>query len=413
MEKIIGIFQKMSLRKALLSISGIVLILVTLVSVFTIFAVSDVRQDILDTRPITIKNSEMQYKVNLDTEDNSPAYIIEPENYSYGALTTANQIKYIIITFLLAGLPILYVILGSISIVKFYYKVKLSAPLEALKNGIGHIASCNLDFELDYHSEDELGTLCAAFETMRKELCENNQRMWNLLQEQKALTDSISHDLRTPVTVTKGYLEYLTRAMAKNQLTEDTLKLTIQNMNQAVRRLERYVNCIQDVRKMEEIKLEINPVNVREFVSNLENDFTLLAAQHQKKFELDNRLIPEIIHIDKNMLFKILENLLNNALHFSKKSVLLTLTENEEYIIFLMQDDGDGFTPEALGCAASLFYTSVPNSDNFGIGLYICDALCQKAGGSLRLYNGNDTIWGGACVEIKIRKLIPKTDAGI
>lgn len=66
-----------------------------------------------------------------------------------------------------------------------FYRIKLKEPLDALKQGIVHIADNNLSFPIIYQKQDELGQLCGAFEKMRRELLDNNRRMWTLVDERK------------------------------------------------------------------------------------------------------------------------------------------------------------------------------------------------------------------------------------
>ncbi|MGI6061255.1 MAG: ATP-binding protein [Blautia sp.] len=400
MEKLNGMIQKMSLKKALLSISAVSIILIAALSVVTIFLLLNLNQKILNTRPITIRNSDIQYEAGEKEEGDSLQYIVKPDQYVYGKLTAENQLKYNVITFLMAALPVLYVAIGSLAVAVFYYQVKLRVPIETLKRGISHIADQNLDFELHYHAEDELGMLCSTFESMRKELYKNNQRMWEAMQDRKALTASVSHDLRTPITVIKGYLDYLSKTMLREQLTEEVLEMTLHNMMQSTERLERYVSCIHDIEKIEEIEIEKSSVCMKELMSCLEKDFSLMAEQRNITFVLDNKAKQEVIYTDKNMLFKVLENLFNNALRFTRDRILLTITEHEDAIAFVMEDNGNGFSQDELEHAASLFYTSNGNADHFGLGLSICKILCGKLGGSLHLKNSPD----GASVIIKIKK---------
>lgn len=83
-----------------------------------------------------------------------------------------------------------------------------------------HISQQDLDFQIQYTSDDELGQLCDTFEHMKNEIYKSNSKMWNMLQERKALTASVSHDLRTPITVLNGYLDYL-----ENQSKEKLLQM--------------------------------------------------------------------------------------------------------------------------------------------------------------------------------------------
>ncbi len=62
---------------------------------------------------------------------------------------------------------------------------------------------------------------------MRNELIENNQKVWELLDQRKALTASVSHDLRTPITVLKGYLDYLLKNLPEKRVSDDVLLTTL------------------------------------------------------------------------------------------------------------------------------------------------------------------------------------------
>ena len=99
-----------------------------------------------------------------------------------------------------------------------FYRIKLKEPLDALKQGIIHIADNDLSFSMGYQKQDELGQLCGAFEKMRRELLDNNRRMWALVDERKKINASISHDLRTPITVIKGIANIWTGTLAKTYL---------------------------------------------------------------------------------------------------------------------------------------------------------------------------------------------------
>ncbi|MDE7113903.1 MAG: HAMP domain-containing protein, partial [Acetatifactor sp.] len=85
---------------------------------------------------------------------------------------------------------------GIIVAVFFFYKNKLAAPLAELTRATAAIGSQNLDFTINYANRDELGEVCAQVEVMRRQLAENNSRMWKTLEQERALRASIAHDIR-------------------------------------------------------------------------------------------------------------------------------------------------------------------------------------------------------------------------
>ena len=92
-----------------------------------------------------------------------------------------------------------------------------------------------------------MGELCRAMDTMRAALLKNNQETWAMMEERRKLSASIAHDLRTPITVMKGYTEYLSRNVPLGRISEDKLMDTIHNLSLATGRLEQYANQVRDI----------------------------------------------------------------------------------------------------------------------------------------------------------------------
>ena len=98
---------------------------------------------------------------------------------------------------------------GSCAAVFLFYHNKLKRPIEELEQASKKIADNNLDFSITYKNKDEMGTLCAEFERMRQQLVENNRVLWKKIEEEKILRAEIAHDIRSPLSVLKGYQEML------------------------------------------------------------------------------------------------------------------------------------------------------------------------------------------------------------
>lgn len=386
----------MSLKKSLISLAVLCLSVVSVLTVITILTFSNIRQNILDTRPFHISD------YTVETPDkNINGLLVNPKEYSRGNLSPQNQFYYYLVTICMVAFPVVYIVIGSVCMAKFYYRLKIQIPLNNLRKGMEYIVRQDLDFQLEYHSDDELGKLCDTFEYMKNEIYISNRKMWEILQERKALTASVSHDLRTPITVINGYLDYLTKVLKKGTLTETILQSTLSNMTVAVERLERYVDCVKDIQKIEDIEIKKEYLNLKEYVVKITKDFSLLAQQKKISLEIQNLIKTKNIETDKYMLSKVLENLFDNALRFSVNRIIFTISEDEDYLLFSFQDDGKGFTEEELTSATSFFYSSPTNKGNFGIGLSISRILCEKLGGILRLENMPDH---GANITVKIKK---------
>lgn len=189
----------------------------------------------------------------------------EQENtLAYEPLSASEAALYYGCNAAMAVLPAVIFFFGITASSCAVYRLKLQKPLWELHNGITQITSDNLDFSISYESEDELGRLCHSMERMRRELCRSKKKTWELMQHERLLYASLAHDLRTPLTVLKGYLEYLESACLKDtsQKEETVLKLpydsfhtAVCGMGEAVRRLEQYVSCLRDIDRMEHVKI--------------------------------------------------------------------------------------------------------------------------------------------------------------
>ena len=92
---------------------------------------------------------------------------------------------------------------------------KLIVPLELLSYGAEQIKNGNLDFEMNYDSDDEFKQVCGDFDEMRLRLKTSVDSQIKYEEDRKQLVVGISHDLRTPLTAIKGYVEGLIDGIAK------------------------------------------------------------------------------------------------------------------------------------------------------------------------------------------------------
>ena len=210
---------------------------------------------------------------------------------------------------------------------------------------------------------------------------------------------SVAHDIRTPITVLKGYLDYLEKMIPQDKLTEDMLLDTVSSMQGAVNRLEQYVDCVRDVEKIENIEIEKRPENVRQLLDEMRSNVQQLETNKEILIS-SNIMTMDEVQLDKVVFFRILENLLQNALRYAKKQVHISILQNKNFLILTVEDDGNGFAEKDLEKAATVFYSSDKEGQHFGIGLSICRILCEKHGGLLSISNNKNK--SGACVTAKL-----------
>lgn len=307
---------------------------------------------------------------------------------------------------LIVFLPVLFSALGIVCAGTCFYHVKLKEPLTALKQGISHIADNDLDFSTGYGKQDELGELCRAFETMRGELVKNNRYMWGLVEERKKINASIAHDLRTPITVIKGYSEYLDRNAGKENMTGDGIREIAGYINQAAVRLEEYADSVREVQALEDMRLEYGEVLLGSFLEEMRAQLSVMAGQNGKEICLRARLPEQAVEMSAAAVFRIMENIVDNSLRFCRKRIDVEVSFDFPFLTITITDDGRGFSEKERVEAADYFYKGKTEEKHsmkkkhFGIGLTICRILAQKHGGTILLDNAPE---GGARVTVQIK----------
>ncbi len=365
-----------------------------LLSSVTILAANQVQHEILKKRYMTINSPDFQ------VDENTGNYIldIDNNNITWQPLSTWDTVVYYGSYAAMVGLPVFYIAVGIGAAAAVYYRKKLREPITQLQNGVERIQEDNLDFHIEYDSDDELGRLCCSMEKMRRELRQKHKALWESLEQRKLLNASVSHDLRTPITVLKGYLDYLEKNIPQDKLTEDMLFDTVSSMQGAVNRLELYVESVRDIEKIENIEIEKRSENVKLLLNELRSNVRQLAGN--KEIIISNDITVDKIQIDKGVFFRILENLLQNALRYAEKQVSINLSREKDFLTLTVKDDGKGFSAADLEKATTVFYSNDKEKQHFGIGLSVCKILCEKHGGLLYVGNQKEK---GACVTAKLK----------
>lgn len=392
-----GKLDQLSVKKSLCLIAAVTVLAAVLLSAVSVRICSGIRDRILLSHafilPPAVISPEEDGSYRIDAAGNDQRE--EPAEYTGGELLLCR-----ITQVLLVFLPIFYSFAGIGFASSVFYRVKLKEPLNALKQGIAHIADNDLTFSIEYQKQDELGKLCGAFETMRRELLENNHHMWDMLEERKKMNASISHDLRTPVTVIKGYSEYLDKNAGKAALTDERIREIAGYIHQAASRLEAYADSVYEVQSLEDMSLEFQPVSLAALQKEMQTQVSVLTRQHKIEIKSSGSLPDQLVSIAPIALFRIVENLVSNSIRYCNKQINLNFSFLTPFLTIVVTDDGTGFSRQDREEAVHCFYKGKKAKGHFGIGLTICKILAEKHGGSVVLDN---VPGGGARVTVKIK----------
>lgn len=397
MDKIKRKVQNLSIKKTFIVLTILTIILTVLLSLIIIFGFSALYNHI---------SEKYTFVVPLYSEDGVGELYF---NYISKEIPALDQF---ILDFVHNGItPLLLVLFLFITILqaRVFYRLKLKQPIQLLSEGVEKIEENDWDFSIHYQSQDEMGALCNAFETMRKELYDSNRKMRQTMEEQRRLNAAFSHDIRTPLTVLKGYTEFLQQYIPTGRISEKKLLKTIDYMAESVDRLEMYVETMNSLHRLEDIPLRITEKTGDELIESLDNCLKVLSNKYDKKYQLISLLSENYYRIDKEIIFQVAENLITNAFRYAKHQVIVQVQSKEDDLILKVLDDGQGFQLEDLKMALEPFYRNDTQTDteenHLGLGLNICKILCQRHNGSIFLGNRKE---GGAAVTAKFRMEVDK-----
>ncbi|EJL47362.1 hypothetical protein BAG01nite_30870 [Brevibacillus agri] len=232
-----------------------------------------------------------------------------------------------------------------------------------------------------YRSHDEFGQLFRYFGDMVDELRFSEER-------QSEMIASIAHDFRTPLTTIKGYASYIGsgRVTDLTRIQKQMGKIEVKTSD-----LEKLLDELQDFTvQSTEVRLNISRIHVKGFLKGIIEDYLARVKEAGLTFQWKLRVSNELhIEADETKLRRVMENLLNNAIHYNKPngSILVTCDQREGHVLFSVIDKGEGIAAEDLPKIFNKFYRAEKsrnrNNGGTGLGLTICQSIVRRHGGEL------------------------------
>lgn len=277
---------------------------------------------------------------------------------------------------------------GSGGAVFLFYRNKLREPLEELGRASNAIAENHLDVPITYENQDEMGMLCRQFERMRKQLAANNRILWRTIEEEKMLRSAIAHDIRSPLSVLKGYQEMLTEYLPGADIDMAQAMEMLAESGRQIERMDAFVETMRKMSSLENRELVPEPVSAGGLEREIRAELAILEKEYGKQCVLQVRESGEEFCGDKEIILEVTENLLSNALRYGKKQIAVMVNIHRCELRICVRDDGDGFREDAEKITKPFYGKNVKDSlKHAGMGMYISRLYCEKHGGKLILEN--------------------------
>lgn len=284
-----------------------------------------------------------------------------------------------------------FVILISVALVVGLWVYRsIAVPLVKLKKATQNIKEGNLDFVLDVEGKDEFSELCQDFEEMRRRLKESTEEKSLIEKENRELISNISHDLKTPITAVKGYVEGIMDGVADTPEKMDRYVRTIYNKTNE---MDHLINELTFYSKIDtnRIPYTFNKLNVEDYFEDCSEEVGLELETRGIELVYANYVEKDVMVIaDGGQIRRVIHNIISNAIKYMDKPkgiIQIRIKDVGDFIQIEIEDNGKGIGPKDLPYIFDRFYrTDVSRNSSkggSGIGLSIVKKILEDHGGKV------------------------------
>ena len=237
---------------------------------------------------------------------------------------------------------------------------------------------------------DEIDRLSRTFDAMAARLVAQLDEIEKTDRLRRELVANISHDLRTPLTSLRGYLE--TMAVKQSTLRPEESRAYLEGAIRQTDRLGRLVADLFELARLESgtQEMEVETLALAELAQDAVQQFRLQADERGIDLQVEVPGGPAIVEGDMSLLARVLDNLLDNGLRYTSDGgkVTLGLRESTQWVNVEVRDTGCGISPEDLPHVFDRFFGPQQQdveSDHAGLGLAIAKRIVELHGGSIEV----------------------------
>ncbi len=276
-------------------------------------------------------------------------------------------------------------------------------PMQKLSTTALLVSKGDLDKEISIERNDEISDLASSVNTMADSLKDNINKLKEVDKLKTEFMMIASHNLRTPLTIIRGYLE----TIAQFKLDPEVAKLVeiISANSERLHILAEDILTISQIEANEKLSFDGEPVDLTALVRSISNEFIVLAKEKDIALAID--LPQRSINVNgaATHIRSAIWNVLDNALKFTRKGgqISLSLATDVGNAAISVKDSGIGISPEEMPKLFTKFHRGTStldyNYEGVGIGLYISQLIIKQHGG---LITASSKLGYGSLFVIKL-----------
>ena len=283
-------------------------------------------------------------------------------------------------------------------------------PIHKLNVAMQNIAEGNLEYMLptDSEEEGEIGALYRNYEDMRLRLKESADEKLTAEKQNRELVSNISHDLKTPITAIKGYVEGIMDGVADTPEKMDKYIKTIYNKANDMDRLINELTVYSGI-DSNRIPYHFHRINVGEYFRDCVEDVGLDLDSHSIELNYSNLVSPDTVIIaDPEQMKRVINNIIGNSVKYMDKpqgEIEIRILDELDAIRVEIEDNGKGIAAKDLPNIFERFYRTDASRNSSqggsGIGLSIVKKIIEDHGGYIWATSKEGE---GTCMHFVIRK---------
>lgn len=313
-----------------------------------------------------------------------------------------------LIVYLFASI-ILILLFTSIMLTQWIRK-GVFLPLSEMNVAMQHIAREDFDYVLERKPDDqgEMGELYQSYEDMRLKLKESKEEMLQNEKQNKELVSNISHDLKTPITSIKGYVEGIIDGVAD---TPEKMERYIKTIYTKACDMDRLISELTFYSGIDSnrIPYHFHCINVTDYFNDCVEDVGFELESKNIQLNYTNLLNPDTqIIADPEQMKKVINNVIGNSIKYMDKEkgiIDIRLLEDTDSVRVEIEDNGKGIEAKDLGNIFERFYRTDASRNSSqggsGIGLSIVKKIIEDHGGYIWATSKEGE---GTCMNFVIRK---------
>lgn len=324
--------------------------------------------------------------------------------------TLAYQIDYSQMSVLVEDMAVcivLILVVTGLSITAWIYR-GIVTPIYKLEEAAQNIKEGNLDFTVEAETNDEMGKLCQNFEDMRQRLKESAEEKLEAEKQNRILISNISHDLKTPITAIKGYVEGILDGVADTPEKVDKYMRTI--YSKAID-MDRLINELTLYTKIDtnRIPYDFKRIKAADYFGDCIEEIGLgLEAEHIGLSYFNYAGDEVEIIADPEQLKRVVNNIIGNSIKYMDKEhglINVRIKDVGDFIQIEIEDNGKGIAQKDLPFIFDRFYRTDASRNSAtggsGIGLSIVRKIVEDHGGKIWATSKEST---GTVMYFVIRK---------